>query len=430
MVSEYTYDVQSWGKVKKGHTQFADGDVAFAKISPCFENRKSMMLYNLPNGIGGGTTELIVLRQPLMCQAYTFWFVSQESFIRGSSATYSGTVGQQRISMNYVKNHPVPLPPLSEQQRIVDRIERLFAKLDEATEKAQSVVDGFESRKAAILSKAFAGELTSHWRDSHTAIPNTMLEDIRRFSTKWPQKDQKLLDNQQQNSDAMIMSNGHVWIKCTIGAVGRVTNGSTPSRKVPEFWNGPIPWISSGEVQNNIINSTNEYITQGGFNNSSVKILPIGTVLIAMIGEGKTRWQSSVLNIEATINQNIAAIIIDHGLINPYFIWYWFQLNYTRNREKGAGSGPQALNCQRVRELDFFVPSLNEQNAIIDILNSLMMKEYQVKEAAEEVLNKIETMKKSILARAFRGQLGTNDPAEESAIELLKQVLRQTPTRS
>lgn len=166
MVSDFSFDVQPWKTAKKGHTQFADGDVAFAKISPCFENRKSMILRDLPNGIGGGTTELIILRQPYVLPQYTFWLVSDENFIQGGKRTYSGTVGQQRISMDYVKNYPVPLPPIPEQQRIVDCIESLFAKLDETKEKAQVVVDSFETRKSAILHKAFTGELTAKWRHS------------------------------------------------------------------------------------------------------------------------------------------------------------------------------------------------------------------------------------------------------------------------
>ena len=170
--NEYSFDVQPWCKAKKGHTQFADGDVAFAKISPCFENRKSMLLNNLPNGIGGGTTELVILRQSQINQKYTFWLVSQECFIRGGVATYSGTVGQQRISMDYVRTYPIPVPPLAEQQRIVDRIESLFAKLDEAKQKAQDALDSFETRKAAILHKAFTGELIG----KHSAATTTLEE--------------------------------------------------------------------------------------------------------------------------------------------------------------------------------------------------------------------------------------------------------------
>ena len=246
---------------------------------------------------------------------------------------------------------------------------------------------------------------------------------IRAWATSFPAKDVRALETEQEKASIVRLADGRKWIKCTVGAIGRVTNGSTPSRKCPDYWNGNIPWVSSGEVRNNIITVTNECITQKGFNNSSVKLLPKGTVLIAMIGEGKTRGQSAILEIDATINQNIAGVVIDHGLVMPDFLWFWFQMNYSKNREKGAGSGPQALNCQRVRELEFICPSIREQQKIIIILKSLLMKEQQVKEAAEQVISQIDTMKKSILARAFRGELGTNDPADESAVELLKRVL-------
>ena len=92
MTGRFTFEIQPWGKARKNHTQFADGDVAFAKISPCFENQKSMMVQGLMNGIGGGTTELIILRQAQMNQKYTFLLVSTEDFICRGKATYSGTV--------------------------------------------------------------------------------------------------------------------------------------------------------------------------------------------------------------------------------------------------------------------------------------------------------------------------------------------------
>jgi type I restriction enzyme S subunit len=176
-------------------------------------------------------------------------------------------------------------------------------------------------------------------------------------------------------------------------------------------------------VRNNIIYQTNECITEEGYQNSSVKMLPKGTVLIAMIGEGKTRGQSAILDIEATTNQNIAAIIIEHGLINPKFMWYWLQKQYRYNREKGAGSGPQALNCQRVRELEFIVPSIEEQNKIVEIIDIMMEKETQVSSEIEGTIDNILSIKKSILEKAFRGELGTNNPCDEPSIELLKQVI-------
>ena len=299
----------------------------------------------------------------------------------------------------------INLPPLTEQQRIVNRIESMFAKLDEAKEKAQNVVDSFETRKAAILHQAFTGKLTAKWRAENGVNANTVLEEIFQYSQKLSKKDFENICLYQNKAKEVELADKAIWKKCQIGAIGIVTNGSTPSRKIKEYWNGNIPWVSSGEVSNNIIKFTNELISQEGFDNSSVKLLPIGTVLIAMIGEGKTRGQSSILSIEATTNQNIAAIIIEHGFIEPNFLWYWLQSQYKKNRSAGAGSGPQALNCQRVRELDFIVPTLPEQQEIVRILDSVLEKERVAKEAAENVLEQIDLLKKSILARAFRGEL-------------------------
>lgn len=346
-------------------------------------------------------------------------------YMQGNKDTlfaYHGNAIPQ-ITITNISKKEIPIPPLAEQKRIVERIESLYEKLDEAKEKAQEVVDGFETRKAAILHKAFSGELTAKWREENIAKENDIINQIKNLSLEWTTKDQKLLLAEQKKAIKFTMSYKHQWIKCTIGAVAQVNNGSTPSRKIPDYWNGTIPWVSSGEVKNNIIYSTEESISQNGFENASVKLLPVDTVLIAMIGEGKTRGQSAILKIPATINQNIAAIIIDHGLIKSKYLWYWLQMNYSKNREKGSGSGPQALNCQKVRELDFVFPDINEQIEIVRILDILISKEIQVKEIAENVIDQIDTMKKAILARAFRGELGTNDPSEENAVELLKNIL-------
>lgn len=400
------------------------GDVLLCKINPRI-NRVWKVSKHTDNSLLA-SSEWIIVRNSTLISNYLMWCFRSPYFREYMLSNVSGVGGSlMRAQPKFVQGYPVPLPPLVEQQRIVDRIESLFSKLDGAKEKAQNVVDGFETRKAAILHKAFIGELTAKWREGHGAIDNTVLIDIKKLSSGWSAKEKDLLSREQAKSEVVVLDNGHEWIRCTIGAVGRVTNGSTPPRKEHKYWNGKIPWISSGEVRNNIIESSNECISEEGYVNSSVKLLPVGTVLIAMIGEGKTRGQSAILNIEATINQNVAAIVVDSKCVLPYYIWYWLQMNYAKNREKGSGSGPQALNCQRVRELDFFVPNLEEQTEVVNILKKNLEEEQQAKEAAEAVLDQIDLMKKSILARAFRGELGTNDPSEESAVELLKQVIEQ-----
>lgn len=124
--SGFTFQLTKWKSVKRGYTHFADGDIAFAKITPCFQNRKSVIFHNLPSGIGAGTTELKVLR-PLANQIspeYVLAFLQSPYFI--DEATFKGTANQQRIISGYVENRLFPLPPFEEQRRIAHRLQELL----------------------------------------------------------------------------------------------------------------------------------------------------------------------------------------------------------------------------------------------------------------------------------------------------------------
>ena len=384
-VNEYSFDVQPWCKAKKGHTQFADGDVAFAKISPCFENRKSMLLNNLPNGIGGGTTELVILRQSHMNQKYTFWFISQEQFIRGGIATYSGTVGQQRISMDYVRTYPIPVPPLAEQQRIVDRIESLFAKLDEAKQKAQDALDSFETRKAAILHKAFTGELTAQWRKEHGV-------GMESWETK-------------KYSEI-----------CNI-----VRGGSPRPAGSPEFYGGNIPFMKVADITRNTgpyVNSTEYTIKEAGL--KKTRMVDRNTLLLT--NSGATLGVPAICTFKTTFNDGIAAFL---GL-NPdtlLFHYYFWTSKTAALRAINKGAAQPNLNTDIIGNVEISLPRENEQCEIVRLLDNLLAKEQQAKESAEGVLEQIDLIKKAILARAFRGELGTNGPSEESAVELLKVIV-------
>ena len=122
--SAFTYDIVKWGTIKKNFTHIADGDVAFAKITPCFQNRKSAIFEGLPNGIGAATTELKVLRQygDTINRWYLLYFLESPYFI--DEAKFKGTANQQRIISGYLENKLFPLPPKSEQDRIAHLIEQ------------------------------------------------------------------------------------------------------------------------------------------------------------------------------------------------------------------------------------------------------------------------------------------------------------------
>lgn len=309
-----------------------------------------------------------------------------------NSFNYAGYVnGTTRLKLTRASMDtiPIPLPPLAEQQRIVDRIESLFAKLDEAKEKAQAVVDSFETRKAAILHKAFTGELTAKWREEH---------GVRMES--WEKK-----------------SVGELCISLKYGTAKKSdASGNVVVLRMGNLQQGEIDW--SDLAYSNDPDDIERY-----------KLFP-GDVLFNRTNSAALVGKTAIYRGEypAIYAGYLIKLDYDHDkIIGDY-------LNYTLNTldakkycnsVKTDGVNQSNINAKKIGAYSFNVPSIPEQEKIVSAIQKLLSKEQQTKEAAEIVLDQIELMKKSILARAFRGELGTNDPSEESAVELLRQVIEQ-----
>ena len=184
--SSFTYEVKKWKVIKSSYTNFANGDVAFAKITPCFQNRKSVIFCNLPNGIGAGTTELKVLRQygETIDRKYLLYFLKSPYFI--NEAKFKGTANQQRIVIGYLENKYFPLPPLTEQHRIVKRIEEFLPVIKEYGEAYDeaSMMDAYlpDKLKKSILQEAIMGKLGT--QDPSDAPASCLLDDIREEKQK------------------------------------------------------------------------------------------------------------------------------------------------------------------------------------------------------------------------------------------------------
>ena len=129
----YQFEKKKWALIKTGFTHFKDGDIAVAKISPCLENRKSMILKNLPNGIGAGTTELHVFRSAIVYPKFALYFFKSDYFINHCVGTFNGVVGQQRVGKNIIEDIIFPLSPYEEQKRISEKITEIFQCLDKIT---------------------------------------------------------------------------------------------------------------------------------------------------------------------------------------------------------------------------------------------------------------------------------------------------------
>lgn len=173
--NSHSFRIKTWGSIKKGFTHFADGDIGIAKITPCFQNRKSVIFCNLKNGYGAGTTELSIVRvvNDLLSRDFLLYFFKSAYFIENGVKSFTGTAGQQRIHKDYLATCVFPLPPLAEQKRIVAKIEELLPYIDRY-EQAWSKLEQFNSRfpedmKKSLLQYAIQGKLVEQRPEEGTA---------------------------------------------------------------------------------------------------------------------------------------------------------------------------------------------------------------------------------------------------------------------
>lgn len=159
------------------------------------------------------------------------------------------------------------------------------------------------------------------------------------------------------------------WSRKSLGEVAEVTSGGTPDRKNELYWGGSIPWVTTGEINFNIISATREYITEAGLKASSAKLLPIGTVLMAMYGQGMTRGRVAILSVEGAVNQNCAAIKAGPQCDHLY-LYHYLAHNYDNIRSLSHYGGVDHLNNNLVRNIILPLPPLAEQRKIAAILGA------------------------------------------------------------
>ena len=325
--------------------------------------------------IEGTTNQQINSAIPKFNSLYLYYFIKSEYFIdqlwKKASATTISIVNKSKM-----EDCVFPLPPLAEQQRIVERIETLFAKLDEAKEKLQNTIETFETRKAAILHKAFTGELTATWRKQHGLTMDS-------------------------------------WEEKKLGEVIKLLSGQDfPKANYNDEQNG-IPYITgASNFENNhvIINRWTPVPTVISKRNDILLVCKgtVGRVIIADFDE-------------AHIARQIMAVRASESAIYKY-LFYFLDSNTKYLESIGKGIIP-GISRKQVLELRLQIPTLDEQIENVRIIDNLLAKEQQAHRIAQNAITQIDLIKKSILARAFRGQLATNNPADEPAIELLKRVL-------
>lgn len=365
----FTYEVQSWEKASKNHTKFRDEDVAFAKISPCFENRKSFIARNLPNGIGGGTTELIILRQPEMLPEYTYYLVLDQRFINAGAASYKGTVGQQRVQSDVIKNYLVPVPPLSEQKRIIKKVSEAFSILDSIDDLQNQYAFNQEALKSKLIDAAIQGKLTEQLPEDGTAeeLFQSIQKEKQTLIKAGKIKKDKTLPEVSDDEIPFDIPANWKWVR--VNDIGSWSAGETPSRSNPGYYmNGTIPWIKTGELNDGVIVGAEEYITDKAFRECSVRLNPVGSVLIAMYGA--TIGKVAILDVEATTNQACCACIPIE--IDNKYLFYFLKNNKKNFLAASHGGAQPNISKDIITKSLMPLPPVKEQKRIVERLDALL----------------------------------------------------------
>lgn len=397
--------------------RFGAGDVLYGKLRPYLNK---VVIADAP---GFCTTEIVPLQPGTALERrYLFHWLKHPAFLKYVEAASHG-MNMPRLGTDAGRAAPLVLAPLPEQTRIADQLDTLLARIQACQDRLEAIPALLKRFRQAALDAAMTGELTNDWHTpgqqglSAADVIATRLGNEKGAARR--KLEEFLLEHPPQEPGPGLPSG---WLRTHVGVVGAVSNGSTPSRGAPEYWGGDIPWVSSGEVANRAINTTRESITSAGFENSSVRLLPAGTVLMAMIGEGKTRGQSALLAIPACINQNVAGVVPVPELVASRYLWYWFQRQYESTRKQGSGSGPKALNCDRVRRLEVHLPPLGEQAEIVRRLEAMLSLADGIAARCASATADVQRLAPLTLAKAFRGDLVAQDPNDEPASVLLARI--------
>lgn len=301
---------------------------------------------------------------------YLYWYLKGSTELLKEYA--SGTTFLE-LSKSKAEKILFPLPPLLEQQRIVDKIQSLFAWLDEARDKLQQVLEGTEARRAAILHEAFSGG--------------------------WGKKDSAECRGKSEEGEEIPLRQCGSW-----------HGGGTPSKSHPEYWeNGNIMWITSKDMKFDVINESQISVNKMGIDNSSAVYSDKPAVLFVMrSGILRHTLPISMVQKPYTVNQDLKALTPKKGILPEYIMWA------CKAREKSilnhcmkSGTTVESINFQSL--MDFKIPIFPEniQIWIIEKINKELSAEQKSKKIVQSALAQIDLLKKAILARAFRG--GTGD---------------------
>ena len=401
--SEFRYYEKKWGEIKSGYTAFADNDIAFAKITPCFQNRKSAIFEGLPNGIGAGTTELKILRTygETINRWFVLYFLESPYFI--DEATFKGTANQQRIIVGYLENKLFPLPPLAEQERIVDKIGLVMPIIDKYS-KSQELLDKMnvelnECLKKSVLQEAIQGKLVPQIAEEGTA--KELLELIKAEKQKLVKEGKlkksalatsvifrgddnkyyELIDNNPVCIDEFLpFQIPETWTWCKVKDLLEIQTGASFKKEQANANKKGIRILRGGNIlPNKYIFKDDDVFVSEEFVNANT-ILKKNCIITPAVTSLENIGKMAV--IEKDYN-NVSAggfvFIIspyiqdfNHSLLLAYFLQSPFLIEAMRGITKKSGAAFYNLGKERLKELYLPLPPMAEQSRIVGKINEVL----------------------------------------------------------
>jgi type I restriction enzyme S subunit len=328
-----------------------------------------------------------------------YWLVSIASFLEsiGSGTTVKG------IRLETLRQLPLPLAPLKEQREIVAEIEKQFSRLDEAVANLQRVKANLKRYKASVLKAAVEGRLVEteasiaqregRSYDTGEQLLQRILEERR---AKWAGRG-KWKAPESPSADSPLPEG---WAWSCIDQLAEVGTGATPKRDRAVYWSdGDVPWVTSSVVNDDYVDEASEFVTKLALAETNLTLYPVGTLLVAMYGEGKTRGKCAELRIPATTNQALAALQVAPGVKS--YVRQFLELNYEEMRKVASGGVQPNLNLSLVRAVCVPLPPLAEQIRIVAEVDRHLSIVRGVEVEIDTNLKRAQALRQTSLQRAF-----------------------------
>ena len=349
----HSFETRPWGEIRKGYSHFQNGDIGIAKISPCFENRKSTIFYDLPNGIGAGTTELTVLRGYCVNTEFFLYLFQSEWYIFEGTKEFKGVVGQQRVNKEIFTTLLIPLPPIEEQNRIVSEIKKWFSLIDTLESAKEDLQTSIAQTKSKILDLAIHGKLVPQDTNDEPAI-----NLLKRINPKFTPCDNAHDTNQLPDS----------WCWSTLGDVCSFISGYSYSSS--EYKKAGIPLVRISDINDGIISLDNcAYIQPQGERNV---YLQKGDILIAMSGATTGKMGIYMNEESAILNQRVGVVrVTDSKIISEKYRDYFLYRKSSDILKLAYGGAQPNISGKMICSLLLPLPPYSEQLRIVTKIEEL-----------------------------------------------------------